>query len=286
MSIIYDANKIKAFLPESNPQLNEYRRQLIGVLQSANIQVLQDPKLLPHADCSIHLLGSQYGSTTNNQGISDDEFLFNQACNLNKENQSFRIFIWQPPIMQDQLVSQKQTDFINSIRNNLFQNMTLSKHHSAVMFVEDIRSILYAEQKEVFDITPADVFFIYNEIDEDNGNSIVELLNDVVKVEKLNISLKMPTDYSELIAQQIQKSKLTTIYFNRTANWAIPFAKQVWKKIGGASANKEILMISDTDYEQNKNIVFNAPNVTNLNTGTELIPLETKVFYDKMQLKQ
>jgi hypothetical protein len=284
MSTIYDTKKIKAFLPKSNPQLNGYRNQLIGVLHAANIQVLQDPRLLPFANCSIHVLGNQYNSATNNQDISDDELFFNQALDLNKKSSSFRIFIWQPPALNNEQVSPKQAHFINNIHNNMFQNMTLSKHPSPVMFVEDIRSILYTEQKEVFDIRPADVFFIYNEIDEDKGNSIVELLNDVLKVEKLNISLKTPTDYSELIAQQIQKSQLTTIYFNRTSNWAIPFAKQVWKKIGGASANKQILMISDSDYDQNKDIIFNAPNVSNLNTGSELIPLETKVFYDKMQL--
>jgi hypothetical protein len=285
MNSFLSQNKIKAFLPHSKPELNEYRKQLIGVLQSANIEVIENPDQLENTQCSIHILGCQYSDDNNDLGISDDEFWFKKAYNLINTNKLFRIFVWQPPFLQNQINSLKQNAFINSIRNNLVQNMTFSNHHSPVMLVEDIRSIIYTEQKAIFDTNPTDVFFIYNEIDEDLGDSIVELLNDVVKIEKLNISLNLGTDYSELISQQIQKSQLTAIYFNRTANWAVPFTKQVWKNIGGASANKKILMIGDSGYEQNQNILFEAPNVTNISTSTELIPLETKVFYDNLFLK-
>jgi hypothetical protein len=285
MNSYLSPNKIKAFLPDSNTELVSYRKLLIGVLQSANIEVVEDPSELSSSQCSIHILGNQYKKSAADPSISNDEFWFNQAYNHINNNKFFRIFVWQPPALQNQIVSPKQTDFINSIRNNLVQNMTFSNHHSPVMLVEDIRSIIYAEQKAVFDTNPTDIFFIYNEIDEDTGNDIVELLNDVVKIEKLNISLNLGTDYSELISQQIQKSQLTAIYFNRTANWAVPFTKQVWKNIGGASANKKILMIGDAEYEQNKTALFNAPNVTNINASTELIPLETKVFYDNLSIK-
>lgn len=285
MNSFLSQNRTKAFLPVSSTELNEYRKQLIGVLQSANIEVVENSDQLTKAQCSIHILGSQYNNTTADLNIANDEYWFKQAYNQINENNLFRIFVWQPPSLQNLIISPRQNEFINSIRNNLVQNMTFSSHHSPVMLVEDIRSIIYAEKKAVFDTIPTEVFFIYNEIDEDLGNGIVEILNDVVKIEKLNISLNLGTDYSELISQQIQKSQLTAIYFNRAANWAVPFTKQVWKNIGGASANKKILMIGDADYEENQNILFDAPNVTNISTSTELIALETKVFYDNLFIK-
>ena len=277
-------NRIKVFLPNGANDTTVYRKQLLGVLQSANIEVVEDINLLSTTECSIHLLGCLYNNN-NNSAISNDKYCFEQACNQIIKNKLYRIFVWQTPVLNNQMISSKQEDFINSIRNNLVQNMIFSNHHSPVMLVEDIRSIIYSELKTVFDTKPADVFFIYNEIDEDFGNEIVETLSDVVKIEKLNISLNIKTDYSELISQQIKKSRLTVIYFNSTANWALPFAKQVWKNIGGASANKKILMIGDTDYEQNKNIRFDAPNVSVIHSSKDLIPLETKVFYDKMFTK-
>lgn len=274
-------NKIKTFVPLSSAEIDKSHAQLIGVLQSANIEILVKEEDFEQAHCAILFIGKSYSHSTRGLSISDEEYWFKKSCDLNEKNSSFRIFIWQP-LSFEKSVTQEQTTFINSIRNNLIQNMMFCNHISPVMFVEDIRSVVYEEQKIQFNTKSTNVFFIYNEIDEDNGNNIVELLNDVVKVEPLNISLRSETDYSEFIAQQIQKSELTTIYFNRTANWAIPFAQQVWKKIGGASANKKILMIGDADFETNHDIKFKAPNVTNICAGTELIPLETKVFYDKL----
>jgi hypothetical protein len=283
MSSYLNQTRIKAFLPRGDNDITAYRKQLIGVLSSAHIEVVEDPDLFSTTDCSIHILGSQYNNV-NNLAQSNDEYWFEQACNQISTNRLFRIFVWQPLELQNQVIALKQNQFINNIRNNLVRNMTFSNHQSPILLVEDIRSIIYAEQKAVFDTKAADVFFIYNEIDEDYGNGIADILSDVIKIEKLNISLNLQTDYSELISQQIQKSHLTAIYFNRSAQWALPFTKQVWKNIGGASANKKFLMIGDTGYEHNKDILFDAPNVSRVNTSAELIPLEIKVFYDKMTI--
>lgn len=275
-------NKIKAYVPIPTTDINQFYFQLLGVLKSAKIEIISAEQDISQAHCAIHLIGNSYKKSTLGFDISDEEYWFNLSCEQNQENPSFRIFIWHPTQLSNIIESDKQVTFINSIRQNLIQNMTFCSQESPVMFVEDIRSIVFEEQQTKYETKKTDVFFIYNEIDEDNGNNIVELLTDVVKVECLNISLRSETDYSEFIAQQIKKSYLTTIYFNRTANWAVPFTQQVWKKIGGASANKEILMIGDSDFDLNKDIVFKAPNVTNLCAGTELIPLETKVFYDRI----
>lgn len=282
MDIYNNLNRIKAFVPSPVGENNMYYRQLYGVLQSANIEVITSEQSAEKADCAILLIGNEYKNSNRGLTISDEEYWFNKACQINTNNSSYRIFIWQPGFYRNNDSSSKQTAFINSIRNHLIQNMMFCNYLSPVMFVEDIRTVMYEEQKTKFDTKLTDVFFIFNEIDEDHGHAIVELLSDVVKVELLSISLRSETDYSEFIAQQIKKSYLTTIYYNRTANWAVPFTQQVWKKIGGASSDKKILMIGDADYDSNQNIAFDAPNVTSMCTGTELIPLETKVFYDKI----
>ncbi|MCE9539401.1 MAG: hypothetical protein K8R85_09305, partial [Bacteroidetes bacterium] len=93
------------------------------------------------------------------------------------------------------------------------------------------------------------------------------------------------TDYSDLCKQQISKSKLAVIYFKESADWALPFAQQVWKKIGGATSHTPILLIGDIDPHTNTNKKFNAPKVISLIVAGELIPLEIKIQYDKVVLK-
>ena len=98
----------------------------------------------------------------------------------------------------------------------------------------------------------------------------------------MNIIQDSDVDYSELCKQQISKSKLAVIYFKETADWALPFAQQVWKKIGGATSHTPILLIGDEDPDTNMNKTFKAPKVVSLIVSGELIPLEIKVQYDKV----
>ena len=71
------------------------------------------------------------------------------------------------------------------------------------------------------------------------------------------------------------------MYFKETSDWALPFAQQIWKKVGGASSHTPILLIGDEDPETNMNKKFKAPKVISLIVSGELIPLEIKVNYDK-----
>jgi hypothetical protein len=89
-------------------------------------------------------------------------------------------------------------------------------------------------------------------------------------------------DYSERTSQQMLKSKLAVVYFKESADWAIPFAQQIWKKIGGASASTPILVIGDEDPDTNREKKFSAPRVVSMIVSGELIPLEIKVQYDKV----
>ena len=74
---------------------------------------------------------------------------------------------------------------------------------------------------------------------------------------------------------------MAVVYFKESADWALPFAQQIWKKLGGAAAKTPILLIGDEDPDTNMNKKFKAPKVISLVMAGILIPLEIKVTYDK-----
>jgi hypothetical protein len=160
--------------------------------------------------------------------------------------------------------------------------MVFSNAASAIQLTDDIRSLMEFKEQVTFDLNSTDIFLISNQLDENEANEIIDMLSDIVPVEKLNIIQDSDVDYSELCKQQISKSKLAVIYFKESADWALPFAQQVWKKIGGATTHTPILLIGDEDPDTNSNKKFNAPKVISMIVAGELIPLEIKVNYDKV----
>jgi hypothetical protein len=160
--------------------------------------------------------------------------------------------------------------------------MIFSNAMSAIQLTDDIRSLLERKQEVTFDINSTDIFMISNQLDETEAKEIVDMLSDIVPIENLNIIQDSDVDYSELCKQQISKSKLAVIFFKETSDWALPFAQQVWKKIGGAASHTPILLIGDEDPDTNKDKKFKAPKVISLILAGELIPLEIKVQYENL----
>ena len=160
--------------------------------------------------------------------------------------------------------------------------MIFSNKNSAIVFVEDMRAVMYSDKESHYDIHETDLFFIYNELDQDSADEIINLIADVIDIRKIEITLSDNVDYSELVAQQIEKSKFVVVYFQRTGDWALPFIQQIWKKTGGASSNVPILFIGDANISENNKIEFEAPKVIKQIVAQELIPIEIKVQYDKL----
>ena len=241
---------------------------------------------LQKCSSSVHSIGARYGEeiVTSEYGtISISEFLLHEVKKHQKNNSSFKIFIWQNTNVSNEIIEPKQTDFINEIRNNISSNTSFSNIGSAVQFVDDLRSSLEIKQVQEFDLKDLEVFFISNQLDEMESAEILDMLSDVVAAEHLQIIQDSDVDYSELCSQQIGKSKLAVVYFKESADWALPFAQQVWKKIGGATSKTPILLIGDEDPETNMNKKFKAPKVISLIMSGILIPLEVKVTYDKIK---
>ncbi len=198
------------------------------------------------------------------------------------QQEHFKIFIWQPASIANRINSAEQESFVNNLRNGISMNMIYANHESPVLLVEDIRSIMQYENKHNYNLKQTDVFFIYNEIDEDAVKNITDLLGDIVSMQLLSIILNSEKDYSEYVSQQIDKASLTVIFFKRTTKWALPFVQQVWKKIGGASSDSKIVLIGDANHQQNNDLTFTIPNIEFLKIAEELVPLEVKVQYDKL----
>ncbi len=288
--------KITVFLAETSSDTKSLRSLLGNVLRKAGMDVIsanyhddletfeeESKAKIAEADCSIHLIGNKFEPLEGtNVSETITHYHLHEAQKRNEQEDSlFKLFIWRPWSIGDHDLDTKQESFVNSVRNSIFNNMVFSNHDAPVLFVEDVRSIMQAEQSRSLNVNSTEIFFIYNELDEDSALQIIDLLEDIAEVEKLNIVQNSNRNYAEFVAQQIKKSRLAVVYFKRTADWAIPFVQQIWKKTGGASSNTNILFLGDGNYDVNKNKLFNAPKIISLVIAEELMPLEIKVQLDK-----
>jgi hypothetical protein len=281
------------YLAFTTVNIEEKRHDLFNTLLKASFQVYPSnleynngffshiTEEINSASCSVHIFGLDYGTLLEGQSISLAHYQYNVALNKLKENSSYKIFVWFPYSINE-IKDELQLKFISDIRNNITHGINFSNTSSAIQLVDDLRTSVKVESKQEFDIKDTDVFLVYNQLDDYDANDVAEMLSDIIPIEKLNIVQDSDMDYSEFCAQQIGKSKLAVIYFKESADWALPFTQQIWKKIGGASSHTPILLIGDEDPETNTNKKFKAPKVVSLIVAGELIPLEIKVQYDKI----
>ncbi len=293
------AKKIKVFVAAVQDDVLPLKNFFEKVLQRAGMEVLyvdfnktdseaefirKTEQLINEADCSVHLLGKTHLNTKIEEKdifLQDFQFITAQKKS-DLPGTDFKVFVWHPEFVTKNGIDSKQEKFIRSVRQRIHHNMIFSTKNSAIAFVEDMRAVMYSDKHSHYDIHETDLFFIYNELDVDAANGIIDLIADVIDVRKIEITLSDDVDYSELVVQQIEKSKFVVIYFQRTSDWAIPFVQQVWKKIGGASSKTPILLIGDANIEENLSVAFDAPMVTTQIVAQELLPIEIKVQYDKL----
>ncbi|MES2837491.1 MAG: DUF4062 domain-containing protein [Bacteroidota bacterium] len=229
---------------------------------------------------SIHILGLEYGELIHGENISMSHYQFNKTLEKLEKDDSYKILVWFP-YTANEIKDNNQQNFISSIRNNIRKGIVFSNTPSPIQLIDDLRISINVQEKQVFEVNPTDVFIVYNQLDDIDASEVIDMLSDIVPIEKLNIIQDSDMDYSEYCAQQIGKSKIAVVYFKESAEWALPFAQQIWKKIGGASSHTPILLIGDEDPETNSNKKFKAPKVVSLIVAGELIPLEIKMQYDK-----
>jgi hypothetical protein len=284
------------YLAYTAPDMEALREELLFTLFNAGFNVMptadgaQDESLLKkqieeglnQSACSIHLIGNDYGREIKSEmGKSLSAYQYEQARAQLSLGKNFRIFVWHPQNNTDS-IDPKQLGFISDLQNNIAANMTYTNTPSSIQLADDIRSMMEVTEKPNLQLNQTEIFFISNMLDDLTAEEITDMLSDVTQIEKITIEQDSDTDYAELSSQQISKSKLAVVYFKDSADWAIPFAQQVWKKVGGAATKTPILVIGDEDPDTNRNKGFKAPKVISMIMAGELIPLEIKVQYDKV----
>jgi hypothetical protein len=193
----------------------------------------------------------------------------------------FSTFIWH---LEDPAKPAKpqQQEFINNIRNYITANMTFTNAFSPMQLVEDMRSLLVQEKPKELDTKDTDIFFIFNKQDAKDAYPLTELISQEYALEIMNILPGGEQQYRELSAQQIPRSKLAVVYFRYGADWALPFIKQVWKEVGGASSPTTMMLIGEDDPQTNMARIFKAPKVTSSIVPKEEVPEEVKKAYNKV----
>ena len=289
------------YLAYSTPDLEQFREDLMFTLFKAGFKVIplgKSPKdeaeykaevvqNLSKSHCSIHLIGNNSGEQLSSEGtVSKPEYEYKKAQEQTALKNNFKIFVWHPHsfdyAQDDPASDEKQNDFINDMQNNIAANMTYTTSPSVIQLADDIRSMLDVIDKPNLQLNKVDIFFINNIMDDITADEITDMLSDVTQIEKLTVSSKEEKDFAEITSQQIPLSRLAVVYFKDSAEWAIPFAQQIWKNVGGAATQTPILVIGDQNPETNKEKKFKAPQVISMIVQGELIPLEIKVQFDKI----
>lgn len=278
--------KIKVFLAEVTGDMAGTRMSLGIVLRKAGIDVVYPEsehmpegdtrRLMEDCDCSVHILGSVNFYEQGSEGYTTPAGEhFRMARGITREN--FRMFVWNPAGS----ISQANM-YINSIRRDIVDNTIYSSSTSPIVFVEDLRGIMSVKPTAHSDLSNADIFFIYNDLDRESAVEILSMLQDLHKVASLGINMSSNTDYTEFISSQLKVCRIGVIYSDYAGDWAMPFARQLWKDNGGQSAEVPLFMAANSMHA-------NTDDISSLNdymeytiTEKALIPLDIKIFLDKV----
>ena len=294
---VIDRQRPNIYLAWTSNDLKESREEMAIILQKAGFNVLptvdcpadddtfkqKTAEEMKKCVCSLHMLSGEFGRRFE----SDEEISFPQHQFLEAKNRigasgsDFNVFVWLSP-NSDSSVKPSQQNFIKYIRNNITRNMMFSNSHGPMQLVDDMRVVMMKQDAKVYDSKDTDIYFIFNQQDEQEAMVIVDELSQEFPVETLNILPEGEDSYREMSSQQIPKSKLAVVYFKYAADWALPFIKQIWKQVGGASSPTPMFLVGESEPQSNLARNFRAPRVTSSIVPKETIPMEVKKEYSKL----
>ncbi|NJN42658.1 MAG: adenylate/guanylate cyclase domain-containing protein [Flammeovirgaceae bacterium] len=290
---VVDRQKPSIYLSWTSNDLKEQREEMSIVLQKAGFNVLPstdcpaDDELfkkkvaeeIKQCSCSLHMLSGEFGRRfEQNDEMSFPQFQFLEAKKMLESGSDFNSFVWMVPDTEDKMKSAQQ-EFIKYIRNNITKNMMFSNSPGPMQLVDDIRVVMMKQDVTVYDSKDTDIFFIFNQQDEESAKVITDKLSNEYPVEIMNILPDGEDEYREISSQQIPKSKLAVVYFKYAGDWALPFIKQIWKQVGGASSPTHMFLVGEDDPYSNKARNFKAPKVVSTIIPKENIPSEVKKVY-------
>lgn len=291
---VIDRQRPNVYLAWTSNDLKEQREEMAIVLQKAGFNVFPATDCpadddtfkarvaaeMAKCSCSLHILSGEYGRRfESDEETSFPKHQFMEAKNrIDSPNGDFNTFIWMHPDLS-QTMKPAQQNFIRYIRNNITRNMMFSNSQGPMQLVDDIRVVMMKNDVTVYDSKDTDIFFIFNQQDELEAKIITDKLSLEYPVEIMNIMPDGEDQYRDISSQQIPKSKLAVVYFKYAADWALPFIKQIWKQVGGASSPTPLFLIGDDDPRTNLARNFKAPKVVSIIVPKENIPAEVKKVY-------
>ncbi len=294
---VIDRQRPNIYLAWTSNDLKESREEMAIILQKAGFNVLptvdcpaddetfkqKTAEEMKKCVCSLHMLSGEFGRRfESDEDVSFPQHQFMEAKNkIGETGTDFNVFVWLSP-NSERSMKPSQQNFIKYIRNNITHNMMFSNSQGPMQLVDDMRVVMMKQDAKVYDSKDTDIYFIFNQQDEQEAMVIVNELSLEFPVETLNILPEGEDSYREMSSQQIPKSKLAVVYFKYAADWALPFIKQIWKQVGGASSPTPMFLVGESDPQSNLARNFRAPRVTSSIVPKETIPTEVKKEYSKL----
>ena len=291
---VIDRHRPSIYLAWTSGDLKESREEMAIILDKAGFNVLpsvdcpaddanfkqKTAEELEKCVCSLHMLSGEFGRRfETDEDISFPQHQFLEAKKkIHSTGAGFNVFVWLSPEGAKSMKPAQQ-DFVKYIRNNITRNMMFSNSHGPMQLVDDMRVVIMKQDSKVYDSKDTDIFFIFNQQDEQEAKLIIDDLSLEFPIETLNILPEGEESYREMSTQQIPKSKLAVVYFKYAADWAIPFIKQIWKQVGGASSPTPMFLVGEDNPQSNMARNFKAPRVISSIVPKETIPTEVRRVY-------
>lgn len=294
---VIDRQRPNIYLAWTSNDLKESREEMAIILQKAGFNVI--PTVDCPADdenfkqrvaeeikkcvCSLHMLSGEFGRRfETDDEVSFPQYQFMEAKKrIDDPGSEFNVFVWHTAEGSTS-IKPSQQNFIKYIRNNITKNMMFSNSHGPMQLVDDMRVVMMKQDATVYDSKDTDIFFIFNQQDENEAKQIVDVLSLEYPVETMNILPEGEDSYRDMSSQQIPRSKLAVVYFKYAADWALPFIKQIWKQVGGASSPTPMFLVGDDDPQSNLARSFKAPRVISTIVPKETIPTEVKKVFSNI----
>jgi hypothetical protein len=293
---VINQEKQSIFLAWTSQELKAEREEMAIILQKAGFNVLpmhdcpadddefknQTHEAMKRCNGTLHMLGSSFGRRFEaDEDISFPQYQLEEAMKIAGAAEDFHTFVWYNPDPAIE-VKQAQKQLITNVRNNITKNMTFSNASGAMSLVDDMRVMMKKQEVDDMNAKDTDIFFIFSQQDETEAQRITDLISTEYPVEVMNILPDGEQEYRELSKQQIPKSKLAVIYFKYAADWALPFIKQIWKQVGGASSPTPFMLIGEDDPKSNMARTFKAPKVVSTVVPNDEVHTEVKKVYIKV----
>lgn len=279
---------IKVFLADVTSDMANERHNLSNVLKRAGIQIVTPSEemsedkiktLILDCDCTIHILGTLNYYNEDGAGYDSQAGMqYRIARSIKKDG--FKMFFWNP----SGLINSRNS-YVNNIRRDIVENTIFSATTSSIVFVEELRTIMSVKPQLKTNLDEADIYFIYNDLDKESAGEILSMLSDIQKVKGLSINMSTDAEYTDMISKQLSQCKIGVIYYDYAADWALSFARQVWKDNGGKGGVVPLYVAANQTHANSEDLLIFKGMIEYSVSDKSVIPLDIKIFYDKVTTK-